>query len=118
MADWTQQTLRGTHLFSSGHPAVLAASRRSREARKTLPPRALDASFRIVSKERRGVLGLHEKTEDFFTMLHARTHRWTAIAIALALSACGYSQEEWDGKVRENAGLRDQLTTQRQAHKK
>ena len=37
---------------------------------------------------------------------------------SLALVACGYSQEEWDQKVRENESLRDQLTTQRQAHKK
>jgi chemotaxis protein MotB len=51
-------------------------------------------------------------------MLHARTLRWIFTLLALALTACGYSQEEWDAKVRENAGLRDQLTTQRQAHKK
>jgi chemotaxis protein MotB len=44
--------------------------------------------------------------------------RWTSAALIFALSACGYSQEEWDGKVRENESLRDQLTTQRQAHKK
>ena len=51
-------------------------------------------------------------------MFDPRMFRFTAVALALALTACGYSQEEWDGKVRENAGLRDQLTTQRQAHKK
>jgi chemotaxis protein MotB len=51
-------------------------------------------------------------------MLNARSLRWTALALSLSLTACGYSQEEWDAKVRENAGLRDQLTTQRQAHKK
>jgi len=51
-------------------------------------------------------------------MLESRMLRSTSVALALALTACGYSQEEWDGKVRENAGLRDQLTTQRQAHKK
>jgi chemotaxis protein MotB len=38
--------------------------------------------------------------------------------LTLFVSACGYSQEEWDQKVRENESLRDQLTTQRQAHKK
>ncbi|HMR78387.1 MAG TPA: OmpA family protein [Polyangiaceae bacterium] len=31
---------------------------------------------------------------------------------------CGYSQEEWDQKVRENESLRNQLSAQRQAHKK
>jgi chemotaxis protein MotB len=51
-------------------------------------------------------------------MLNARSLRHTALALSLSLTACGYSQEEWDAKVRENAGLRDQLTTQRQAHKK
>jgi chemotaxis protein MotB len=51
-------------------------------------------------------------------MLDARSLRWICTLLALTLSACGYSQEEWDQKVRENAGLRDQLTTQRQAHKK
>jgi chemotaxis protein MotB len=44
--------------------------------------------------------------------------RWTSAALIFLLSACGYSQEEWDAKVRENESLRDQLTTQRQAHKK
>ena len=44
--------------------------------------------------------------------------RWTSALLIFLLSACGYSQEEWDQKVRENESLRDQLTTQRQAHKK
>jgi chemotaxis protein MotB len=44
--------------------------------------------------------------------------RTSAVMLTLFLSACGYSQEEWDQKVRENESLRDQLTTQRQAHKK
>ncbi len=36
-----------------------------------------------------------------------------------ALTAgCGYSQEEWDQKVRENESLRNQLAAQRQANKK
>jgi chemotaxis protein MotB len=43
---------------------------------------------------------------------------WTALALTVVTSACGYSQEEWDAKVRENTSLRDQLTTERQAHKK
>jgi chemotaxis protein MotB len=34
------------------------------------------------------------------------------------LIACGYSQEEWDQKVRENEGLRGELANERQAHKK
>jgi chemotaxis protein MotB len=40
------------------------------------------------------------------------------VAVSLAASACGYSQEEWDQKVRENEGLRNQLAAQRQAHEK
>jgi chemotaxis protein MotB len=39
-------------------------------------------------------------------------------ALALATTACGYSQEEWDQKVRENEALRSQLSAQRQAHEK
>ena len=38
--------------------------------------------------------------------------------MGLLLTACGYSQEEWDQKVRENESLRNQLAAQRQAHKK
>jgi chemotaxis protein MotB len=38
--------------------------------------------------------------------------------LALVLIACGYTQEEWDQKVRENESLRGQLTEQRQANKK
>lgn len=46
--------------------------------------------------------------------------RWYALAILIPwLSAgCGYSQEEWDQKVRENESLRNQLAAQRQAQKK
>ncbi len=47
-----------------------------------------------------------------------RLSQWTALLLTLATAACGYSQEEWDAKVRENDSLRDQLTTERQAHKK
>lgn len=47
-----------------------------------------------------------------------RSSRWTAFALMFATTACGYSQEEWDAKVRENDSLRDQLTAERQAHKK
>jgi chemotaxis protein MotB len=38
--------------------------------------------------------------------------------VGLLVAACGYSQEEWDQKVRENESLRNQLAAQRQAHKK
>jgi chemotaxis protein MotB len=38
--------------------------------------------------------------------------------LAFCALACGYSQEEWDQKVRENESLRNQLAAQRQAHKK
>lgn len=47
-----------------------------------------------------------------------RFSRSTALFLAFATVGCGYSQEEWDAKVRENDSLRDQLTTERQAHKK
>jgi len=40
------------------------------------------------------------------------------LTFPLATLACGYSQEEWDQKVRENESLRNQLAAQRQAHKK
>jgi len=40
------------------------------------------------------------------------------ILFSVAATACGYSQEEWDQKVRENESLRSQLTAQRQAHEK
>ena len=48
---------------------------------------------------------------------------YTQIALLLSLCftltlGCGYSQEEWDQKVRENESLRNQLSAQRQAHKK
>lgn len=37
---------------------------------------------------------------------------------AFVAIGCGYSQEEWDQKTRENESLRNQLAAQRQAHKK
>jgi chemotaxis protein MotB len=40
------------------------------------------------------------------------------LGLAALLGGCGYSQEEWDQKVREVEGLRNQLAAQRQAHKK
>ncbi|HVU00249.1 MAG TPA: OmpA family protein [Polyangiaceae bacterium] len=39
-------------------------------------------------------------------------------AVCFGTFACGYSQEEWDQKVRENESLRSQLSAQRQAHEK
>jgi len=38
--------------------------------------------------------------------------------LSLGASACGYSQEEWDQKVRENESLQNQLKAQTEAHKK
>ncbi len=49
--------------------------------------------------------------------LHLRRFSLAA-ALSFAASSCGYSQEEWDQKVRENEGLRNQLAAQRQAHEK
>lgn len=40
------------------------------------------------------------------------------LLLSLGLSACGYSQEEWDQKVRENESLTNQLKAQTDAHKK
>ncbi len=40
------------------------------------------------------------------------------LGVSFITAACGYSQEEWDQKVRENEGLRNQLAAQRQAHEK
>jgi chemotaxis protein MotB len=40
------------------------------------------------------------------------------LLLPLLVFGCGYSQEEWDQKVRENESLRNQLAAQRQAHKK
>ncbi len=49
-------------------------------------------------------------------------HRARPCALGLTLillfGGCGYSQEEWDQKVRENESLRNQLAAQRQAQKK
>lgn len=39
-------------------------------------------------------------------------------AIVPSLGGCGYSQEEWDQKVRENETLRGQLAEQQQARRK
>jgi chemotaxis protein MotB len=44
--------------------------------------------------------------------------RFVSLFGCLFLLACGYSQEEWDQKVRENESLRSQLTAQREAYKK
>ncbi len=40
------------------------------------------------------------------------------LLLSLGLTACGYSQEEWDQKVRENESLQNQLKAQTDAHKK
>jgi chemotaxis protein MotB len=40
------------------------------------------------------------------------------LCVSFVTTACGYSQEEWDQKVRENEGLRNQLAAQKQAHEK
>jgi chemotaxis protein MotB len=37
------------------------------------------------------------------------------VGLFFVLSACGYSQQEWDQKLRENTALTEQLNTQRQA---
>src|SRR5215217_748336 len=54
-----------------------------------------------------------------------RTSRFTRssalpllLLTSLSLSACGYSQEEWDQKLRENEKLAGELKAQREAQKK
>ena len=44
--------------------------------------------------------------------------RFGVLILLPLLVACGYSQEEWDQKVRENEGLRSELASERQARKK
>ena len=39
-------------------------------------------------------------------------------SLSLSLSACGYSQQEWDQQLRENEKLAAELKAQREAHKK
>jgi chemotaxis protein MotB len=50
-------------------------------------------------------------------MLTQRFAHWALIIPSLCM-ACGYSQEEWDQKVRENESLRTELAKERQSHKK
>ncbi len=50
--------------------------------------------------------------------MHSRLQFAALVLAAGSLAACGYSQEEWDQKTRENESLRNQLAAQRQAHKK
>src|SRR5437762_6816136 len=47
-----------------------------------------------------------------------RASLWLSLGVSLNAAACGYSQEEWDQKVRENEALRSQLAAQKQAHDK
>ncbi len=42
----------------------------------------------------------------------------SVLFLSCALGACGYSQEEWDQKIRENESLNNQLKAQTDAHKK
>jgi len=50
--------------------------------------------------------------------MHMRRFARFAVLLPALTLACGYSQEEWDQKVRENEGLRGELGNERQAHKK
>lgn len=53
-------------------------------------------------------------------MRRSPTRLWPAIVVLNGLSflGCGYSQEEWDQKVRENESYRNQLAARQQAHQK
>lgn len=50
--------------------------------------------------------------------MHTRFIARLGLVVFALTSACGYSQEEWDQKVRENETLRGELANERQAHKK
>lgn len=50
--------------------------------------------------------------------LPTHLHAGFAVLASLVFFACGYSQEEWDQKVRENEQLRNQLAARQQAHQK
>lgn len=56
-----------------------------------------------------------QKTDSFFGHMFGFA---SLAALSLALGACGYSQEEWDQKVRENDNLRQQLRAQQQQSQK
>src|SRR5688572_22401593 len=87
--------------------------------RNSVTPRALDSPSLVRSKDEPETVVNDPKHRGSSSMLAARNAlRKGTVMLALLVSACGYSQEEWDQKVRENESLRDQLTTQRQAHKK
>ena len=51
-----------------------------------------------------------------FSMLRRPTS--LLLFLSLGLTACGYSQEEWDQKLRENESLTNRLKAQTDAHKK
>jgi chemotaxis protein MotB len=54
-------------------------------------------------------------------MVQMSIRRFAQLALVLPIlssTACGYSQEEWDQKVRENESLRTELGNERQAHNK
>jgi chemotaxis protein MotB len=59
-------------------------------------------------------------TRSLSTFSLARSGRAALLVAALCalVVGCGYSQEEWDQKVRENESLRNQLAAQRQARQK
>jgi len=54
-------------------------------------------------------------------MMFSSLQRPTSLILFLSLrltAACGYSQEEWDQKLRENESLQQQLKVEKDAHKK
>lgn len=56
-----------------------------------------------------------QKTDSFFGQMFGFA---SVATLSVALSGCGYSQEEWDQKVRENDNLRQQLRAQQQQSQK
>lgn len=56
-----------------------------------------------------------QKTDSMFGQLF---RVWVVLVAATMACACGYSQEEWDQKVRENENLRQQLRAQQQQSQK
>src|SRR5687768_10921143 len=94
-------------------------SKAVRSRSKTLRTQGLDGARRAAdTATRKAAKTASELRERVLMSPATNLLRYLAVLLLLTLTACGYSQEEWDQKVRENESLRDQLTAQRQAHKK
>lgn len=87
---------------------------------KTPKPRLLDvdpllalAGFSFIVGDKKRTLKKMRRA----SCLSIQANIWVVLS-SLLFFGCGYSQEEWDQKVRENEKLRGQLAEEQQAHKK